>query len=78
MGSQSGGNEALQIVFILGFQWATDRDAECLEMREAESNEQHKNIISVLSAAAPTWEFKEIYFVVGNRGFVVEDDAQKA
>jgi len=26
MGSQSGGNEALQIVFILGFQWSTDRD----------------------------------------------------
>jgi len=46
-------------------------------MRAAESNEQHKNIISVLSAAAPTWEFHEIYFVVGNRGFVVEDDARK-
>ena len=47
-------------------------------MRAAESNEQHKNIISVLSAAAPTWEFHEIYFVVGNRGFVVEYDGRKA
>ena len=43
-------------------------------MKEAEANEQHKSIISALKAAAPKWEFEQIYFVVGNRGSVVESD----
>jgi len=43
-------------------------------VKEAEAKGQHKNIISARRAAAPTWEFERINFVVGNRGFVVEND----
>ena len=40
-------------------------------MKEAEANEQHKSIISVLKAAAPKWEFEQINLVVCDRGSVV-------
>ena len=43
-------------------------------MKEAEANEQHKNIIGALKATAPKWEFEQIVFVVGNCGSVVESD----
>jgi len=43
-------------------------------MKEAEANEQHKNIIGALKVAAPEWEFEQINFVLGNRGSVVESD----
>jgi len=43
-------------------------------LQEAKDNEQHKNIIGALKAAAPEWEFKQINFVVGNYGLVVESD----
>jgi len=43
-------------------------------LQEAKDNEQHKNIIGALKAAAPEWEFKQINFVVGNCGLVVESD----
>ena len=43
-------------------------------MKDAEANEQHKSIIGALKAAALTWEFEQINFVVGNRGSVVESD----
>ena len=42
-------------------------------MKEAEASEQHKSI-SALKAAAATWEFEQINFVVGNRGLVIESD----
>ena len=67
-------NEALQIGYILEFKWSTDRDEGILELKDAETNEQHKSTIGVLKAAAPEWEFKQIKFVVGNRGSVVESD----
>jgi len=35
---------------------------------------QNRNIISVLRAAAPNWEFALINFVVGKCGSVVEGD----
>ena len=43
-------------------------------MKDTEANEQHKNIIGALKAAAPEWEFEKIDLVVGNRGSVVESD----
>jgi len=43
-------------------------------VKDAEANEQHKSIISVLKAAAPEWEFEQINFVVGNCRLVVESD----
>jgi len=67
-------NEALKIGYILECKRSTDRDEGFLEVKDAEGNEQHKSIISVLKAAAPEWEFEQINFVVGNRGSVVESD----
>jgi hypothetical protein len=61
-------NEALQIVYILEFQRSTDRDEGFLEVKDAETNEQHKSIIGALKAAALEWEFEQINFVMGNRG----------
>jgi len=48
---------------------ATGRDEWFIEVKEAEANEQHKSIIGALKAAALDWEFEQINFVVGNRGF---------
>ena len=62
-------NEALQIGYILEFKLATGRDEWFIEVKEAEANEQHKSIIGALKAAALDWEFEQINFVVGNRGF---------
>jgi len=53
---------------------STDRGEVFLEVKEAEANEQRKSIIRALKAAAPKWEFEQIYFVVGNRRSVVESD----
>jgi len=46
-------------------------------VKEAEANEQHKSIIGALKGAAPKWKFEQIYFVVGDRGSVVESDFYK-
>ena len=51
---------------MLEFKRSTDRDEGFLEVKEAETNEQHKSIIGALEAAALEWEFKQSYFVVGN------------
>jgi len=67
-------NEALKIGYILEFKRSTDRDEGFLDVKDAEANEQHKNIIGALKAAAPECEFEQINFVVGNRGSVVESD----
>ena len=73
-------NNALQIVYILEFKRSTHRDQRFLEVKEAEANEQYKNIIGALTtklicsnrcAAASEWKFKHISFLVGNRGSVV-------
>jgi len=60
--------------FFFQFKRSTDRDEGFLEVKEAESNEQHKSIIGALKAAAPGWEFEQIHFVVGNRGSVLKSD----
>ena len=67
-------NEALNIVYILEFNWSTDRDEGFLEVKDAEANEEHKSIIGALKAAALEWEFEQINFVVGYHGSVVESD----
>ena len=59
---------------ILEFEQSTHREEGFLEVKDAESNEQHKGIIGVLRAAALKWEFVLINFVVGNRRLVVESD----
>jgi len=51
-----------------------EKDEVFLELKEAESKEQHKVIISTLREAAPTWVSEQINFVVGNRGSVVESN----
>jgi len=43
-------------------------------VKEAEEHEQHKSIIGALKAAALKWEFKQIDFVLGDCGSVVESD----
>jgi len=65
-------NEVLQIGYILEFKQSTDGNEGFLEVKEAEANEQHKSIIGALNASAPKFEFRQINFVVGNRGSVVE------
>ena len=67
-------HDALQIVYILKFKRSIDRNEGFLEVKEAEANEQHKNIIGALRAGAPKWKFEQINFVVGNRGSVVKSD----
>ena len=67
-------NEALQIGYILEFKSSTDRDEGFLEVKEAESNEQHKSIIGALKVAFPEWEFEHFKFVVDNRRSVFESD----
>jgi len=62
------------MVYILEFKRSTDRDEGFLEVKEAESNEQHKSIIGALKAAAPKWEFEQINLVEGNCGSVLESD----
>jgi len=49
-------------------------------VKEAEANEQHKSIIGAIKAAAPKWKIKQINFVVGNLGLVLQllHQAQKA
>jgi len=66
--------EALKVVYILEFKRLTDRDEGFLETKIAETNEQHKSIISVIKATAPKWEFEQINFVVGDRRSVVESN----
>jgi len=67
-------NEALQIVYMLEFKRSTDRDEGFLEVKEAETNKQHKSIICALRALAPMWEFEQINFAVGNRRSIAESD----
>ena len=55
-------NEALQIGYFLEYQRSTDRNEGFLEVKEAEANEQHKNITGALKAAAPKWEFEQVIF----------------
>jgi len=52
-------NEAPKIVCILEFERSTDRDEGFLEVKDAEANEQRKNIINALKAAVPEWEFEQ-------------------
>jgi len=61
-------------LYILEFKWSSDRNKDFLRVKEDEANEQHRNIIEALRAAAPEWTFEPINFVAGRRGAVVEDD----
>ena len=64
----------LQIVSIFEYYKSAGGDKGFLELKEAEANEQHKSIIGALRAAAPTWKFEQINFVVGDSRSVVESD----
>ena len=62
-------------MFILEFKRSTDREENFFETKKGEANEQHKSILQALKAAVPTgWEFEQISFVAGNRGYVIESD----
>jgi len=64
----------MQIVYIFEFKRLTERQEGFVEVKEAETNQQHKSIIGALRAAAPKWKFEQINFAVGNRGSVVESN----
>jgi len=66
-------NKNHRTLYILEFKRSSDRNEDFLRVKEVEANEQHKSIIEVLKAAAPEWTFKQINFVAGTCGAVVED-----
>ena len=66
-------NKYHQTLYILEFKRSSDRNKEFLRVKEDEANEQHRNIIEALQAAAPEWICEKINFVAGRRGAVVED-----
>jgi len=61
-------------LYILEFKQSSERRDDFLGVKEVEANEQHKSIIEALKAAAPEWTFRQINFVAGRRGAIVEDD----
>jgi len=63
-------NEAQQIVY-LEFKRSTDKDEGFLGAKDAAAHDQHTGIMGVLIAAAMTWVFEHINFVVVNRGSVL-------
>jgi len=67
-------NKYHRILYILEFKRSSDRNKNFLRVKEDEANEQHRNIIEALRAAAPEWTFEQINFVAERRGAVVEDD----
>jgi len=67
-------NKNHRTLYILEFKRSSDRNKDFLRTKEDEANEQHRNIIQALRAAAPEWTFEQINFVAGRRGAVVEDD----
>jgi len=67
-------NKKHRTLHMLEFKRSSDRNEDFLRVKEHEANEQHKSIIEALQAAAPEWTFKQINFVEGSRGAVVEDD----
>ena len=52
-----------QILYILEFKRSSERHDDFLRVKEDEANQQHKNIIEALKAAAPEWTFEQINFV---------------
>jgi len=67
-------NKNHRTLYILEFEWSSDRSMNLLRVKEDEANEQHKSIIETLKVADPEWTFEQINFVAGRRGAVVEDD----
>ena len=67
-------NKNHRTLYILEFKQSSERNEYFLRVKEDEANEQHKSAIQALKAAAPEWTFKQIDFVAGMRGAVVEDD----
>ena len=67
-------NRNHQTLYILEFIRSSDRNEDFLRVKEDEANEQHKGIIEALKVAAPESTFRQINFVAGRRGAVVEDN----
>ena len=61
-------------MYVLELKQSTDKDEGFIEVKEAKANKQHSSIIGAFGAAAPTWEFEHINFVVGNCGSVGESN----
>jgi len=67
-------NKYHRTLYILEFQWSSDRNKDFLWVKEDEANKQHRSILEAIRAAAPEWTFEPISFVVGRCGAAVEDD----
>jgi len=67
-------NKNHRTLYILDFEQSSNRNEDVLRVKKDEADEQHKNIIETLKAAAPEWTFQQLNFVAGRRGAVVEDD----
>ena len=46
-------NKNHRTLYILEFEWSSDRSMNLLRVKEDEANEQHKSIIEALKTAAP-------------------------
>jgi len=67
-------NKNHRTLYILEFKRSSDRNEDFLGVKEDEANEQHKNIIEALKAAAPEWKFEKTNFVAGRCGAVMQDN----
>jgi len=67
-------NKNRRTLYILEFKRSSDRNEHFLRVKEDQANEQHKCMIEALKVATPEWKLKQINFVAGRRGAVVEDD----
>jgi len=59
---------------VIEFKWSSDRNEDSLGLKDDKANEQHKNVIEALKAAALEWTYKQTNFVAGRRVVVVEDN----
>jgi len=56
-------NKNHRTLYILEFKRSSDRNENFLGVKEDEANEQYKNIIEALKAAALEWTFEQNTFV---------------
>jgi len=56
-------NKNHRTLYILQFKRSSDRNENFLGVKEDEANEQYKNIIEALKAAALEWTFEQNTFV---------------
>ena len=58
-------NKYHRTLYILEFQWSSDRNMDFLSVKKDEANKQHKSIIEARKAAAQEWTFEQINLLQG-------------